>query len=236
MPLRDAAKEHSAAPRGAAERPEVQRIRPRRGNAALPALALLLAAVMTAYLGLRLRAISVSNATAEARDAVTLRAAETVSRLLSEGDYDSGWFITLERDSAGGVAAVTTNTARVNRFAAEFISALTREAENGQLDIRMPLGDLLGAGLLLGRGPEVSVRIGVRSTSVVRFANEFTAVGINQSRYSLKLTADVDIDMLVPWGSAQTAVRAEVPIAETVIVGSVPETYVALPAPGEQSE
>ena len=209
----------------------IRRVPPRPGGGPrlLPLLLLcLLGAGLLLYLGARLRAISVSNAAAEARDAVALRAAETVMRLMSEEGMDGESFITLERDASGTVAAVTTDTARVNRFASAFIAALTREAENGQLDIRVPLGDLLGAGVSLGRGPAVPVGIGVRSTSVVRFENEFTAVGINQSRYALKLVADVDIDMLVPWGSAGAAVTVEIPLAETLIVGSVPETYMNL--------
>ena len=35
----------------------------------------------------------------------------------------------------------------------------------------------------------------------------------------------VDIDVLIPWGSASTQVVSEVLIADTVVVGQVPGTY-----------
>ena len=45
---------------------------------------------------------------------------------------------------------------------------------------------------------------------------------------SVTLKADVDIDILIPWATISTTVEVDVLIAETVIVGRVPETYVSL--------
>ena len=54
--------------------------------------------------------------------------------------------------------------------------------------------------------------------------------GINQTKHQITLKVMVDIDVLVPWGSESTQVITEVLIADTVIVGQVPDTYLNLDA------
>lgn len=203
------------------------RVRRRRGRGAraLPAAFLLLLLGGLAYLCVSLRSLSLSMALSQARDMVTLRVAETVGRLISEEQYAEGGFVTLEKDGDGHISAVTTDTVRLNQLSSELGQTLTAEAESGHFDLSIPLGDLLGMGLLQGVGPAVPLRIGVMSSSDLRFESAFSAVGINQTLHTLRLAAEVEIELLVPWGTARDRVSAVVPVAETVIVGTVPEAY-----------
>ena len=203
------------------------RLRRRRGKAArlLPLFLALLLLGLGFWLLSCLRAMSITAALSEARDMVTLRVGETVGRILSRGDYGYDWFVSLEKDGDGAITAVTTNTARVNLLASELVSTLALEAENGHFDLHIPLGDLLGAGPLQGLGPEIPLRIGMMSSSLVRMESGLSSTGINQTLHSLTLVAEVDIDLLVPWGEVRETVTTRVPVAETVIVGRVPESY-----------
>lgn len=205
---------------------DLPRMVPRRGRLRLwlPVCLLLLAGAI--WLLSYFRALSIGNALPEARDLVSLRLSETVAQVMSRQELGYDWFVTLQTDENGNVTAVTTNTARVNLLAAEVMEELVLAAENGKFDLRISLGDLLGAGVLLGKGPEIPVQISMRSSSFLRFENEFSATGINQTRHALKLVAAVDIDLLVPWGSESTTVTTDILVAETVIVGRVPGTYV----------
>ncbi|MBQ9412441.1 MAG: sporulation protein YunB [Oscillospiraceae bacterium] len=189
--------------------------------AALPALALVFACGVSLYL----RSLSSGTALSDARDSVTAGINRAVNRVIREGNYGYGAFVALEKDSQGGITAVTTDTARVNLFASEVLQEITGEAADGMFDVRIPLGSLLGSNLLLGRGPEVPVRISMLTSPSVRFENSLTAAGINQSRHTLTLLCRVDIDILIPWGCLSDTVETEVLIAETVLLGRVPETY-----------
>ncbi len=131
----------------------------------------------------------------------------------------------LEKDSAGRVAAVSTNMARINTVSAQLLREVVRSADGGKIEIKVPLGNLVGTDLLHGRGPDVPVEIIVLTSSSVRFRNEISSAGINQTRHQILLEIRVDIDVMIPWDTVSTCVTSEVLAAETVIVGEVPRFY-----------
>ena len=57
------------------------------------------------------------------------------------------------------------------------------------------------------------------------FRNDLTSAGINQTKHQINLEVIVDVEILVPWGSETSQVVTEVLIADTVVVGQVPQTY-----------
>ena len=91
--------------------------------------------------------------------------------------------------------------------------------------LSIPIGNVLGSSLLLGKGPEIPVDITMLSSSHVDFQNELSDAGINQTKHQIKLEVVIDIDVIMPWQTVSTQVVSEILIAETVILGDVPETY-----------
>ena len=176
---------------------------------------------------LYLRALSRDIAISDARDAVTLAVNACVSRMMEDGGYGYGDFVTLEKDAAGNITAITTDTGRINALSAKIMREIARAADSETLDIRIPLGSLLGSNLLMGRGPHIPVQVKMLTRSFVRLDNAMVSTGINQTRHSIKLIANVDVDIMIPLATVSTTVETDILIAETVIVGRVPETYVA---------
>ena len=197
----------------------------RRRCILLLSAAILLIVISTS---LYLRRLSSEIAMSDAVDAVTLAINNCVAEILNERDYGYDWFVTLEKDAEGNITAITANTAHINALSAELQRAIAKSADNQKLDIRIPLGNLLGSNLLLGRGPDVPVEIIMLTSSFVRFDNDLISTGINQSRHMITLKAEVDIDILIPWATMSTKVESDVLIAETLIVGRVPQTYVSV--------
>ena len=176
--------------------------------------------------GLFLRKLSSEIAMSDAVDAVTLAISECVTQVMNEHDYSYDWFVNLNTDEEGNITALTTNTAHINALSAELQQKIVQTADNQKLNIRIPLGNLLGSNLLLGRGPDIPVEIIMLTSSFVRFDNDLISTGINQSKHMVTLKAAVDIDILILWETVSTTVESDIPIAETVIIGRVPETYV----------
>ncbi len=175
-----------------------------------------------------LRQLTAEMAMSDAVDMVTLAVNEAVQSIMAEGDYSYDHFVSLEKDVNGNITAVSTNMSRINSVSAEILSRVVEAAANGQLDLRVPVGNLLGSNLLLGKGPEVPVEIITLTSSYIDIENELESTGINQAKHKIVLKIDVDIDILVPWDVLTTTVETSVLIAETVIVGRVPDTYVAV--------
>jgi sporulation protein YunB len=113
----------------------------------------------------------------------------------------------------------------VNALSAEILDRVVGLTENRTLTVSIPAGNLTGISLLMGRGPGVPVEILVLTSSRVEFQNSIVTAGINQTKHQISLNVIVDIDVLVPWGSESTQVVTEVLIADTVVVGQVPDTY-----------
>ena len=161
----------------------------------------------------------------DATDLMTLCINDTISRKFAEEDYDYDYFVNLEYGADGSVTAVQTNMARINALSSELLSDIVDAADGGQLSLSIPVGNVLGSSLLLGKGPEIPVDITMLTSSHVDFKNELSDAGINQTKHQIKLDVVVDIDVIMPWQTISTQVVSEILIAETVILGDVPDTY-----------
>ena len=62
----------------------------------------------------------------------------------------------------------------------------------------------------------------------MEFSNSIVTAGINQTKHQINLNVIVDIDILIPWGTESAQVVTEVLIADTVVVGKVPDTYLTM--------
>ena len=97
--------------------------------------------------------------------------------------------------------------------------------EQEDLQVRIPVANLLGSAMLMNRGPAVEVDVLMLSSSSAGFRSEITSAGINQTRHQLFLDLDVQLSFLLPWRDMDTSVQTEILISETVIVGKVPDSY-----------
>lgn len=196
---------------------------------ALRALAFLAtAAVLTLALTAtaRMRPLLESLATTRVSNAVTRIVTEAVDEAVQSGDIRYETLTTLEKDSEGRITALHSNMAAFNRLQADILDVvLARIDQVSARELSIPVGTLTGSALLAGRGPRVSVRMESVGSSTAWFENQFISAGINQTRHNIVLHIDVDVSILLPGFTAVTRVSNSFTVAETVIVGSVPDTY-----------
>ena len=176
--------------------------------------------------GAYLKQLAGEIALSDASDLVILAINDVINRKMSEGEYDYDYFVSLEKDNAGGITAITTNMVEINAFASQVLDDVVHAADSGELEVGIPLGNLLGFNLSVGKGPKVPVKIIMLTSSHADFKNELVSSGINQTKHQMILEIVVDIDILVPWETLSTQVVSRTLIAETVIVGGVPDTFV----------
>ena len=186
-------------------------------------LAILAAVIIRSIL--YFRELSCQMVISDATDLMTLCINDTISRKFVEEDYDYDYFVDLDYGSDGTVNAVRANMARINALSSELLSDIVHAADGGELSLSIPIGNVLGSSLLLGKGPEIPVDITMLSSSHVDFQNELSDAGINQTKHQIKLEVVIDIDVIMPWQTVSTQVVSEILIAETVILGDVPDTY-----------
>ena len=188
-------------------------------------LALFLLMLFLACAAAYLRTVSTEIAVSDASDIVASRINNAIAELMREGDYGGEYFVSFEKGQSGEVTAISCHMSRINALSAQILERVTDAAENYTAVVRIPIGNLTGVSVLMGRGPKIPIDIITLTSSRVGFSNSLVTAGINQTKHQVTLEVTVDIDVLVPWGSRSAQVKTEVLIADTVIVGQVPDTY-----------
>ena len=186
--------------------------------------ALLLA--LTVAVVLHMKPVVVDLATARTSNAVNRIVVAAVNDAVDSGRIDYEQLVAFDKDADGHVTALRSNMAAFNRLQASIADdILQRMAEVSSTDLAIPIGTLTGSPLLAGRGPCLRVRMQSVGTATARFDNQFSSAGINQTRHRIILNVDVHVSILLPGLTTYTKVSNEISVAETVIVGGVPETY-----------
>ena len=186
--------------------------------------ALLLA--LTVAVVLHMKPVVVDLATARTSNAVNRIVVAAVNDAVDSGRIDYEQLVDFDKDAEGHVTALRSNMAAFNRLQASIADdILQRMAEVSSTDLAIPIGTLTGSPLLAGRGPCLRVRMQSVGTATARFDNQFSSAGINQTRHRIILDVDVHVSILLPGLTTYTKVSNEISVAETVIVGGVPDTY-----------
>ena len=182
-----------------------------------------------------LRPVLAAAARYQVRSQVTAAVEQWAARDLQERGVDYSDFVTITRDEAGEITALSADMARLNLLRAELSAHLLERLEDSQLELTIPVGSLLPLEPTWARGPELHLRALALGTASAEFESEFTSAGINQTRHRLWLRLSVPVTVLLPGGGEEVAVDSRLCVAETVIVGQVPQTWFqtgGLPAAG----
>ena len=124
--------------------------------------------------------------------------------------------------------------AAFNRLQSQILDLiLLRIDQVSARELSVPIGSLTGSQLLAGRGPRVSVRMESVGSSQAWFENEFESAGINQTKHRIVLNIVISVSILLPGFTTATEVPNAITVAETVIIGSVPDTYTYFSTPVE---
>ena len=189
---------------------------------------LLVFLVMLVFWGLRSRLWPVVRSLA--RTQVTNTASDLINDAIlaqiMEGQIQYDRIVYFEKDLNGRITALKTNMAEVNRLKTETLNLINDEimAEDTE-DLGVAIGSLILPEFFSGKGPSIPVRILAIRNSDANFQSEFTEAGINQTLQQLRMDVIVDVTILVLGQTETFTVSSQMVVAETIIVGDVPATY-----------
>ena len=191
-------------------------------------LIVLLCLAVWAFLGLRARLWPVVSSLAQtqvintASDLIN----DAILQQIMEGQIQYDRIVYFEKDLNGRITALKTNMAEVNRLKTETLNIINDEimAEDSQ-HLGVALGSLILPEFFSGKGPQIPVRILAIRNSDAAFQSYFTEAGINQTLQQLSMDVIVDVTILVLGQTETFTVSSQMVVAETIIVGDVPATY-----------
>ncbi len=199
----------------------------RRKNFIKP-LIIIVAVIVTAAFLIRLEFSVQQSAKIQAENAARLAAdriiAESVSDIIEKNEYTYSDFAAVLYDENGRASSVEALTVNINRVQAELSEEINRRfAENSDADAKIAMGSLSGSYLLSGRGPMISVRVCPVGKASVSLKSTFDSAGINQTRHRIYAEISMELISSLPIYSFETTENFELLIAETIIVGDVPD-------------
>lgn len=151
---------------------------------------------------------------------------DAIDRQIDLGNIQYDRMVYFEKDLDGRITAVKTNMTEVNRLKTNILNLINDEIlALDTSDLGIPLGSLILPEFFSGKGPNIPIKIISIRNSDASFASSFSEAGINQTLQQLTMRVQVDVTVLVLGDTESFSVTSEVVVAETIIVGEVPETY-----------
>ena len=151
---------------------------------------------------------------------------DAIAKQIDGGNIQYDRIVYFEKDLNGRITALKTNIGEVNRLKTDTLNVINDEIlALDTSDLGVPIGSLFFPEFLSGRGPSIPVEILSIRNSDASFSSNFTQAGINQTLHQLNMSVSVDVSVLVLGQAAEFTVSSHVVVAETIIVGDVPDTF-----------
>ena len=151
---------------------------------------------------------------------------DAIDSQMISGNIQYDRIVYFEKDLDGRITALKTNMSEVNRLKTAILNLINDEIlamDTSELGI--PVGDFLFPEVFSGKGPLIPIRILSIRNSDASFHSNFSEAGINQTLQQLTMDIQVDVAVLVLGQTSSFAVSSQVVVAETIIVGQVPEMF-----------
>lgn len=159
---------------------------------------------------------------------ITTQAINNTIRTKIKRDINYNDLIFVKYDNEGKVALMQANTILMNNIASEVAIEVQEQLEGiSKSTIEVPLSNAFNTQLITL--PSVNIQIVPQGSVAVDFATEFESSGINQTRHRIYIIVVTDIKMIVPLVEETLQITTNIPIAETIIIGDVPEQYFNIP-------
>lgn len=189
-------------------------------------LGLALAFFLLRWFDAALRPQLIALAETQVQNQLTHIADQAVSQALSEESLTYRDLVYLETGPDGSISTLSTDTIRLNRLKNAVLEQIVSQVESiDSHSLGIPLGALTGADLLAAFGPKLPIQVVSVASAEGEFQNQFVSAGINQTLHRLTLEVTLTAKLLLPGGVVEAPFSIAVPIAETVIIGQVPQTY-----------
>jgi sporulation protein YunB len=164
------------------------------------------------------------------------KATEIVNRAIineysKQFNYDE--IIKVDKDSEGNIVMLKADTLKMNKIASDVaLESQKQLKEIGVVGIKLPIGYITRNNILSYYGPTITVKMQPIGHVETKYSSEFESAGINQTRHKIYVKVRTTIRVIIPLRSNTVEVAHEIPIAETIIVGKIPNTAIQLDLKG----
>ena len=134
--------------------------------------------------------------------------------------------IDISRNQNGDIEFISNNTYQINKISRQIIDTAQIKIENfGAHGLDIPIGTFSGIPALNGIGPDINIKLVPIGAINCNFYSKFAQAGINQTNHRIYLDIDCKVNIIIPTASQTVQAKTQIMIAENLIIGKVPQTY-----------
>ena len=160
----------------------------------------------------------------KAKNIATNISNEQATLVMAQYEYED--LVTITRDSNGNVSMIKANVIPINKIISDIpVKILEQYKKERNNHFTIPLGSFSGVRILAGTGPEIKIKIATVGNIETNLKSEFSQEGINQTLHRIYLELICEVSILTPFQTIEERITNQVLLAESVIVGTVPNTY-----------
>ena len=150
-----------------------------------------------------------------------------VEKILTENALSYSEIVKINCSENNAITGITTDIVKMNLLKSQISKAIDDEFDEiNKTSVTVSLGTASGLSLLSGIGPYIDVDIGFISSTHTDFENIFSSAGINQTQHNVMLNVKTTVIMTLPGKRVTKSVETSFCVAQTVIVGTVPDIMV----------
>lgn len=170
--------------------------------------------------------IAVADAEMRAKSMEIINAA-ILEEYSKQFNYDD--IIKVEKDGQGNISLLKADTLKMNKIATVVAVNSQKELKAlGTRGVKIPMGYIFQNNILAYFGPSVYVNMDPVGYIETRYQSEFESAGVNQTRHKIYVQVYAKLRIIIPMRHDDIEVKGEIPIAETIIVGKIPNTSINL--------
>lgn len=173
------------------------------------------------------------NIAGTAEDIAVNLVAVKINQSLKDGFYSKEFeepLLRVERDDSGAIQYIEPDTKLINRLVMEFAGGVKENYDPDEIECcEVNLGVITGSRFLSQLPFRATVKVQPLSLTKITCSTGFETQGINQTRYYVQCNVESQVRVLAPFTNKTAEIRRSYQIAEAVIVGRVPDSYVIVP-------
>lgn len=178
-----------------------------------------------AYLNLVVNPIIIESSSAKVRslsqDAINTAVFEVIKDATI---YDT--LIHILRNEEGEIIMISSNSVQINTLSRDIIENAQLKIEKmGASGVNIPVGTFTGMPIFVGRGPNIKLKLLPIGAINCKFSSQFVTAGINQTNHRIYIEVSTKVNVILPTASEIVNTKTQIMIAENIIIGKVPQTY-----------
>ncbi len=189
----------------------------------------IIVSAFTIFLDFRLKTVVRSFAKSAVKTVVTNCTNRASNKILGELDVTYDMLAKISRNEDGLATSVEIDAITANKVKSHISNEISKAlASYEEVSFTVPLFAAFGLYYTSLKWPRLKYTVHITTTVVSNFKSNFQSAGINQVLHQILLSVGLECDIAVLGGNTEQLTTTDFIIAQTVIVGAVPEAFTSV--------